>query len=247
MQRFVGRRRELEDLDAEPGEEARFLLVYGRRRVGKTTLVLRWAERSTRPFLYWVATRDTPAQVRADFCRALWSWAYPDSRAAPRFDSWREIFETAAPLLERPPGEDRKDGPALLILDEFSYAAESDPSLASNLQAAWDHVFRPRGITVVLTGSHIGTMTSLTSYNAPLYGRFTGQLPVNPLPFPTLEEFLPGYSTAERVAVYAVAGGVLGRDILAARQAFEVERGYGCFRRQRSEGEAKARRLTHRF
>ncbi len=208
MQRFVGRRRELEELDAAPGSEAQFLLVYGRRRVGKTTLVLRWAERSERPFLYWVATRDTPAQVRADFSRALWSWAYPDSGATPRFDSWREVFEAAAPLLEHPPGADRKPGPAVLIFDEFSYAAESDPALPSNLQAAWDHVFRPRGITVVLTGSHIGMMTSLTAYNAPLYGRFTGQLPVSPLPFSTLREFLPRYQAAERVAVYAVAGGV---------------------------------------
>ncbi len=209
MARFIGRDRELEELDAAPGSEpARFLLVYGRRRVGKTTLVLRWAERSARPFLYWVATRDTPAQIRADFCRALWSWAYPGSAATPRFDSWRQVFEAAAPLLERPPGDERPDGPAILILDEFSYAAESDPALASNLQAAWDHLFRHRGITVVLTGSHIGTMTSLTAYNAPLYGRFTGQLPVGPLPFPTLAEFLPRYSIAERVAVYAVAGGV---------------------------------------
>ncbi len=218
MHRFVGRRRELAELDAAPdSEQARFLLVYGRRRVGKTTLVLRWAERSKRPFLYWVATRDTPAQIRADFCRALWLWAYPNTHATPRFDSWREVFETAAPLLERPPtapkgserdDQDRPIGPAILILDEFSYAAESDPALPSNLQAAWDHVFRPRGITVVLTGSHIGMMTSLTAYNAPLYGRFTGQLPVGPLPFPTLKEFLPRYSTAERVAVYAVAGGI---------------------------------------
>ncbi|MCP3958493.1 MAG: ATP-binding protein [bacterium] len=209
MQRFVGRRRELEELDAAPGSgEARFLLVYGRRRVGKTTLVLHWAERSGRPFLYWVATRDTPAQLRADFGRALWSWAYPDSGATPRFDSWRGIFEAAAPLLERPPSEDRQPGPAILILDEFSYATDSDPALPSNLQAAWDHLFRPRGITVVLTGSHIGTMTSLTAYNAPLYGRFTGQLPVKPLLFPVLREFLPRYSTAERVAVHAVAGGV---------------------------------------
>ncbi len=209
MRRFVGRQRELDELDAVPGpEEARFLLVYGRRRVGKTTLVLEWAERTGRPFLYWVATRDTPSQLRADFGRALWSWAHPESRAAPRFDSWREVFEAAAPLLEAPPGEGRRPGSAILILDEFSYAVESDPSLPSNLQAAWDHLFRPRGLTVVLTGSHIGVMTSLTAYHAPLYGRFTGQLPVSPLPFPALKKFLPRYSVAERVAVHAVAGGV---------------------------------------
>ncbi len=209
MGKFVGRRRELDELDTSPGRgEARFLLVYGRRRIGKTTLVLRWAERTGRPFVYWVATRDTPAQIRADFCRALWSWAFPDSRAAPRFASWGEVFEAAVPLLEKPPGEDRPDGPAILILDEFSYAVQSDPALASNLQAAWDHLLRPRGITVVLTGSHIGVMKELTAYHAPLYGRFTGQLPVKSLPFPALREFLPRYETAERVAVYAVAGGI---------------------------------------
>ena len=60
-----------------------------------------------------------------------------------------------------------------MILDEFSYATESDPSLPSNLQAAWDHVFRRRGISVVLSGSHIGVMTGLAAYHAPLYGRFT--------------------------------------------------------------------------
>jgi len=45
-------------------------------------------------------------------------------------------------------------------------------------------------------------------YHAPLYGRFTAQLPVDPLPFSALSDFLPRYSAAERVAVYAVAGGI---------------------------------------
>jgi hypothetical protein len=51
-------------------------------------------------------------------------------------------------------------------------------------------------------------MVDLMAYHAPLYGRFTAQLPVDPLPFPALREFLPRYTTAERVAVYAVAGGI---------------------------------------
>lgn len=93
-------------------------------------------------------------------------------------------------------------------MDEFSYAAESDPSLPSNLQAAWDHLFRERNVTLVLAGSHIGLMVDLMGYQAPLYGRFTAQLPVDPLPFPALREFLPHYPAAERVAVYAVAGGI---------------------------------------
>lgn len=183
---------------AQPG--AQFVLVYGRRRVGKTTLVLEWARQTDRPLIYWVATRDTPAQIRQSFTRALWAWAYPDSRAVPHFDTWDEVFETAATLIA--------DQPVILIMDEFSYAVESDPSLPSHLQVAWDHLFKDKNAMLVLAGSHIGLMVELMSYQAPLFGRFTGQLPVDPLPFATLQDFLPRYSAAQRVAVYAVAGGI---------------------------------------
>lgn len=198
---FVGRRREVEALNAVlDARGAQFVLVYGRRRVGKTTLLLRWAEQAKRPYIYWVATRDTPAQVRLGLARALWRWAHPGSTAIPRFDTWADLFETAAQLIG--------DRPVTVLMDEFSYAAESDPALPSNLQAAWDHVFKKKDITLVLAGSHLGMMKDLLTRQSPLYGRFTAQLPVEPLPFSALSDFLPRYSTAERVAVYAVAGGI---------------------------------------
>ena len=198
---FVGRARELAALDAVIEERgAHFVLVYGRRRVGKTTLLLRWAERARRPFLYWVATRDTPVQTRLGLARAVWRWAHPGSAAIPRFDTWADLFEAAAQLIG--------DRPVTMIFDEFSYAAESDPSLPSNLQAAWDHIFKKKDITLVLSGSHLGMMKGLLAHQSPLYGRFTAQLPVDPLPFSALADFLPRYGTAERVAVYAVAGGI---------------------------------------
>ncbi|MEW5986256.1 MAG: ATP-binding protein [Chloroflexota bacterium] len=201
MSKFIGRQREIADLNeivAQGG--AQFILVYGWRRVGKTTLLLNWARQTSRPFIYWVATRDTPAQVRLSFTQALWEWAYPEGRAVPRFDTWREVLDTAAQLIG--------DRPLIWILDEFSYAAESDPSLPSYLQAAWDHYFKDSQVVIILAGSHIGLMANLMSYQAPLYGRFTGQLPVAPLPFAALRDFLPDYPAAGRVAVYAVAGGI---------------------------------------
>ncbi|MEJ2710588.1 MAG: ATP-binding protein [Anaerolineales bacterium] len=201
MSKFVGRNRELEELNRIISRRAaQFIIVYGRRRVGKTTLLLRWAEASGRPYIYWVATRDTPAQVRMGFTRAVWRWAHPETQAVPRFDTWEDIFETTAQFIG--------NQPVILILDEFSYAAESDSSLASHLQAAWDHLFKDSNVTIVLSGSHIGMMVDLMAYQAPLYGRFTAQLPVDPLPFSALSDFLPRYTAAERVAVYAVTGGV---------------------------------------
>jgi AAA+ ATPase superfamily predicted ATPase len=201
MNKFFGRSRDLEELDHIISRRgAQFILVYGRRRVGKTTLLLHWAQGSGRPYVYWVAGRDTPAQVRLGFTRAVWRWAHPESQAVPRFDTWEDAFETTAQLIG--------SQPVILILDEFSYAAESDPSLASHLQAAWDHLFKDSHVTLVLAGSHIGMMVDLMAYQAPLYGRFTAQLPVDPLPFSALGDFLPRYPASERVAVYAVTGGV---------------------------------------
>lgn len=208
MRKFVGRESDLRELNeaiARPG--AHFVLIYGRRRVGKTTLLLQWAQQTGRPVIYWVAKRDLPALVRHGFTRSLWAWAYPPDRltgdpdlATPRYDSWEQIFEMAARLIG--------DQPVILVMDEFSYAAESDPALPSHLQAAWDHLFKDRNITIVLAGSQIGMMVEQMSYHAPLYGRFTAQLPVDPLPFGALHDFLPRYGAAERVAAYAVVGGI---------------------------------------
>ena len=110
MSKFVGRQRELDELDAIAAQKgAQFILVYGRRRVGKTTLILHWAQQTGRPVIYWVATRDTPAQVRHGFTQALWAWAYPGSQAVPRFETWSEVFETAARLIG--------DQPVILIME----------------------------------------------------------------------------------------------------------------------------------
>ncbi len=204
MRKFVGRQRDLTELNAVLAQGgAHFVLVYGRRRVGKTTLILQWVaqtDKAGRPLIYWVASRDTPAQLRRSFMRTLWSWAHPGSDAAPLFDNWESVFEATADLIG--------DQPAILVMDEFSYAAESDPSLPSYLQAAWDHLFEDSNVTIVLAGSHIGMMIEMMSYQAPLYGRFTAQLPVDPLPFAALRDFLPRYETAERVAVYSMFGGI---------------------------------------
>lgn len=200
MDKFFGRQRDIDDLnDVINRKKAHFILVYGRRRVGKTTLILQWAKQTGRPIIYWAAARDIPSQIRYEFTRALWAWAYPGVEA-PRFDSWDAVLGLSARLIG--------DQPVIWIMDEFAYAAESDPSLPSYLQAAWDHHFKDRNITLVLAGSHIGMMVNLMKYDAPLYGRFTAQLQVDPLAFPALHDFLPSYSTEERVAVFAIAGGI---------------------------------------
>lgn len=203
---FVDRVQELAELnsllESKRGLTGKFIVVYGRRRIGKTTLLVHWVKQTKLPYIYWVARRETADACRTSLARAIWRWAYPKEiiLEPPSFSSWEQLFTQMAQML----GNQQ----LILVWDEFPYAVESDPSLPSHLQAAWDHQFKDKPLTLVLAGSHIGMMVDLMKRQAPLYGRFTGQLSLGPLPFSVLAEFFPWYSAAERVATYAVLGGV---------------------------------------
>lgn len=203
MTRFVGRERELGELNELAAESgAQFLILYGRRRVGKTTLVLHWAQESGVPFIYWVANRLSPALQLRSFSQALYNTAHPDAPADAGFTypTWEMALEQVARM-----AVDRR---FILIIDEFPYVAEAEPGLPSVIQNMWDHHFKNTQVFLILAGSHVGMMTRLLDYQAPLYGRFTSHLHLKPLPFAATVEFLPGYTASERVAVYAILGGI---------------------------------------
>ncbi len=198
---FVDRQAELDFLNSilrrNRPTPAQFILLYGRRRVGKTALLRHWAEQAGVPHTYWVAEKEPPAlQRRKLFARLL---GLETSRSAT-FDSWADCWQAIAAFLG-----DRRH---ILILDEFTYAVESDPAMLSSLQHAWDQWFKHSGLVLVLCGSHVRTMETIQNRQSPLFGRLTGQWRLQPLPFAALREFLPGWSVEERVAAYAVVGGV---------------------------------------
>ncbi len=177
-----------------PGQ---LVLLYGRRRVGKTVLARRWAEQSGRPTLYWAAERETaPLQRRKLYARML----NVAMAQAPNFTSWDELWTAFAAQL--------RDQPGILILDEVPHAAEADPAFLSALQHAWDQHLKHAPLIIVLSGSHVHTMETLLARGSPLFGRFTGQWHLQPLPFSALREFLPHWAADQRVAAYAILGGV---------------------------------------
>jgi AAA+ ATPase superfamily predicted ATPase len=205
MARFVDRERELESLNRlveRPGSQ--FVIAYGRRRVGKTTLLLHWARATGLPYVYWVASRNTAPNLQRSLAEALWHHQHSQETATteylPEARSWRELFRYAVRIAE---GQR-----FILILDELPYAIESDSALPSEMQNAWDHDLKETNLALVVAGSHVGMMVKMQEYQAPLYGRFTARLPVEPLPFSALAEFLPEYDAAHRVAVYAILGGI---------------------------------------
>jgi AAA+ ATPase superfamily predicted ATPase len=229
---LIDREKELDELNLlldEPG--AHLLAVSGRRRLGKTTLLLEWARHSGRPFLYWVASRAPAPLLLRQFSQTVWRQAHPDDviPVTFSFDHWLDAFEQVGRLAT--------DQQHIVILDEFPYAAEADPALPSILQNAWDHHLRATKVVMVLCGSHIGMMERLLRYDAPLFGRMVGPLRVEPLPFRALAQFFPRYTAAERVAAWAILGGVPaylerfdGSQIIAANVRRHVFRSTGLFR-----------------
>jgi uncharacterized protein len=200
---FVDRLEELAFLNRlltrkQPGP-AQLALLYGRRRVGKTELLKHWCQQSGLPYVYWAADKEPAALQRRSFMATM--LAMPEEQATP-FDSWPALWRWLAPRLAE------KGEKQLLILDELSYASAADPALLSALQHAWDHHLQASQVVLVLCGSQVTTMEAIMQHQSPLFGRFTGQWHLQPLPFYSLREFFPGWSAEERVALYAVVGGI---------------------------------------
>ncbi|MCX6371497.1 MAG: ATP-binding protein, partial [Actinobacteria bacterium] len=172
---------------------AELLVVYGRRRVGKTALLRRFAQ--GKPGAYWVATISSAATLRRSFTQAL-----EGENAAFAYDDWRSAFLAA----RGDPGTRR-----LLVIDEYPYLAGAAPGVGTVLQAVWDEVLEGSRLMVVLCGSHIGMMErEAVSYRAPLFGRRTGQVRLRPLPAWGVATMLPGYGAAAVIETLATLGGV---------------------------------------
>jgi uncharacterized protein len=206
---FKGRSRELSLLDELwAAGEATLLILYGRRRVGKTRLLKQWRQQSQAATsqvrsLYWMAEPSSTLDQLRSFSHAVYNLANPQAPAPADFTyaTWEQAWQQVASLA-------RQERLALFV-DEFTYVLEIDPGAAGTLQKAWDEVLQHSRLFLTLCGSHLGMMQRhLLSYQAPLYGRANRQLHLQPIPFGNTRDFFPNYDADERVAIYAIFGGV---------------------------------------
>jgi len=202
---FVGREAELQLLQEEwETPLARLLILYGRRRVGKTRLIAHWLETSGVRALYWVGDPTSAAEQLRSFSQAL--YAFENRQPAPEaftYTTWGQAFQQVARLAQ--------NERLVVVLDEFTYLLTTEPGIAGILQNAWDHSLKQTRLFLIISGSHIGMMQrEVLAYQAPLYGRATAKLRLAPLPFGATRAYFPRYRTDERVAVYAMLGGVPG-------------------------------------
>jgi uncharacterized protein len=200
---FIGRRQELAALrEAYDAPQSAFWPIYGRRRVGKSELILHFAK--PHPTIYLLGKKGGPAeQLMREFLEiAATSLGEPLLATAP-VEGWKKVIDT---VLSRW----RKPGKLILAFDEFQWIAEKSPEITSVLQELWDRSWQKSGrIFLVLCGSYIGFMErDVLGKRRPLYGRRTGQIFLKPFGYREAALFSAGASAVQQAMIYFVCGGV---------------------------------------
>lgn len=176
------------------------VIIYGRRRVGKTTTIARFT--ADKPNIVFLADRAMETMLMQRLLGGVARFLGDDLLAQVTPPSWDWVFSQ---LLNRAPLE-RK---LVLVLDEFQALAQVNEAFPSILQRLWDEQLKPRNIMLILCGSLVGMMYETTlAYESPLYGRRTGQIRMRPLTFTALRQAFASKSFNEIVELYAVSGGV---------------------------------------
>lgn len=193
---FHDRREELDTLCTEyETNQLSFVIVYGRRRVGKTELIKEFCD--ARDHLYHLSSQESPKTQREKFVEEL--AAYRDERT-PRTDDWHDVVDYL--------GEALAEQKQIIAIDEFPYWVESDETVVSAFQHLVDRVKDESESMLLLCGSSISVMESeVLSHESPLYGRRTRQIDLQPFSFGDALEVIE-YPFEESIRSFAVTGGM---------------------------------------
>jgi AAA+ ATPase superfamily predicted ATPase len=201
---FVGRQSEMEVINRLwQSDAAKFLVLYGRRRVGKTRLLTEWTKAHLDRTIFWIADQDSQESHLRQFSQVVYRFAFPNAPIPDTFTfaSWDQAWAQVAELA--------RNERLAVIIDEFTYLMESNSAIASQLQRTWDTLLENTNLMLVISGSHLGMIhRGVISAQAPLYGRASAILNLLPLPFGVTGRYFPDYSAEERVKLYAVFGGI---------------------------------------
>lgn len=197
---FVGRKNELDYLnDKYSSPNAEFIVLYGRRRIGKTEILREFVKDKKHVFYSGHQITDFMQlnRVTSVLTEHFTKKIYSDS-----FNQWEHVFSYISENLT----EEEK---TVIIFDEFPYMVEGNSSIPSVLQSIWDHSLSKKNLLIILCGSSISFMKNeLLSEKNPLYGRTTGVLKITEMDFESSLGFYPNIDFHEQVAFYSVFSGV---------------------------------------
>lgn len=196
---FIGRIKELNELESRYQENSPQLIVlYGKRRLGKTALLKEFAKDKTHFFYVSRETIDSE-QIKL-FSEEILS-DNPVKEYISTFDNWEKAFLFLV--------NESKGKKILLIIDEFPYIAQNNKEILSILQKIWDQHNEQNQIMFVLTGSSLSYIEEeILGSESPLYGRTTAAIKLEVLSFEEARHILKNFSLEDQIKYYSILGGI---------------------------------------
>ena len=197
---FLCRGRELQILEKHYHKESsEFIIIYGRRRVGKTALINEFIK--DKKAIFFPALKANASDNLEALSRAITEFQNPDSLSAPVYRTFDDAFSVITQLVR----EER----VVFVIDEFPYLCNADTSIPSRLQHLLDRDWKDSHMYLILCGSSMSFMEKeVLSVKSPLFGRRTAQLKLEPLSYADTAKFHPDLEPEKKALIYGITGGV---------------------------------------
>ena len=200
MSQFYCREDELRKLNKRyAGGQFECIVIYGRRRVGKTALINEFCK--DKPTIFFSALNTTGKENLEALSRSIMSFERPDSESVPEFSSYDAALNELTSL--------SKEKRIVFVIDEYPYLAKAKSAISAMLQHIIDHRWAESRMFLILCGSSMSFMENqVLGKESPLYGRRTGQFKIEPLDYKETAVFHPDLSAEDYSLVYGITGGV---------------------------------------
>lgn len=198
--KFINRAEEIKMLlQRWGGNKSEFVVLYGKRRVGKTELILQLLNKK-KGGVYFLGDKRSESEQLFEMGTVIGSYFSDQILMNNGFKNWEELFQYL---------KDHVKKRTLLAIDEFPYLIENNPALPSIFQKAWDQTLKNLPLYLILCGSSISMMESeVLGAKSPLFGRRTGQLLIHPFSFQDSKKFIPSRSFENSLELFSISGGM---------------------------------------
>jgi AAA+ ATPase superfamily predicted ATPase len=197
--KFVDRIDEIKFLEKEyKRKTSSFIVLYGRRRVGKTRLIKEFIK--NKDSVYFLATEESEAENIKTFQNILYSKYKIPLLDNNKLLSWNDLFYIISTL--------KLEKKLIIVIDEFQYLLKSNKGFSSILQKSWDEYLKDKNIMLIISGSALSMIKrEVLSYSSPLYGRRTSQMNLKPIKFKYFKEFFEN-KNIDLIKLYSLTGGI---------------------------------------
>ena len=197
---FHCRDKELHDLNKRyKKNDFECIVVYGRRRVGKTALINEFCK--DKPTVFFSALNASSQENLEALSKAIYEKDHPGAEISPVYHSFDAAFAEITRMAE----EER----LVFVIDEYPYLAKANKSISSRLQHIIDHIWKNGKLFLILCGSSMSFMEyQVLGYESPLYGRRTGQFKIQALSYKEMTAFNPNLTDEQQAFIYGITGGI---------------------------------------